>query len=209
MAIWRRRAGALAAARARTRRNAGRRERAHCALARTNLRIVPMKTGRLALGGPRLNLCAVECGAAPVRRWVHKARAPGLHARTSSHSTSTSVLPCVLRRPRPARRRQLAQHLHQRPPMRPPSPAARAAAPARTAPPTTSVLPCVLRRPRPARRRQLAQHLLPPASSHASSVARGPRDGRRRSAGGLTDRSTRIASPAARHATLISCTHPR
>jgi hypothetical protein len=139
-------------AHARTRRNAGRRERAHCALARTNLRIVPMKTGRLALGGPRLNLCAVECGAAPVRRWVHKARAPGLHARTSSHSTSTSVLPCVLRRPRPARRRQLAQHLHQRPPMRPPSPAARAAAPARTAPPTTSVLPCVLRRPRPARR---------------------------------------------------------
>jgi hypothetical protein len=149
--LWRRRAGALAAARARTRRNAGRRERAHCALARTNLRIVPMKTGRLALGGPRLNLCAVECGAAPVRRWVHKARST------------------------PPRAHQLAQHLHQRPPMRPPSPAARAAAPARTAPPTTSVLPCVLRR----------------------------------SAGGLTDRSTRIASPAARHATLISCTHPR
>jgi hypothetical protein len=149
-------------AHARTRRNgrtAG--TSALCALARTNLRIVPMKTGRLALGGPRLTLCAVECGAAPVRRWVHKARAPGLHARTSSHSTSTSVLPCVLRRPRPARRRQLAQHL------------------------------------------------LPPASSHASSVARGPRDGRRRSAGGLADRSTRIASPAARHATLISCTHPR
>jgi hypothetical protein len=55
----------------------------------------------------------VRCGAVEQRPCVAGSirHAPRLHARTSSHSTSTSVLPCVLRRPRPARRRQLAQHL--------------------------------------------------------------------------------------------------